>query len=212
VAGPFVFEAGGTKPTYLDAFDDRPVVQSPNGRLGITVTGPKESLEAWVTVAPSTFPGGSVQVWPLEASAAVLWRPDSGAWALTDDRYANASFVLVCGTDFRMGENEPGLGVPITDLTPIVAEALDARVQKYYGLGYYQTDIPLFYAYALRWIGNDELLVGVSARIVGPAKPPNRDQENWDLAYLVDVPNKKVIREVTKAQLLTDYKIKVVDE
>ena len=30
----------------------------------------------------------------------------------------------------------------------------------------------------------------------------------WDFAYLVDVPDRKVVREVNKEQLLSEYKIK----
>jgi hypothetical protein len=210
--GPFLFERGTSRPTHMDAFDGRPVVKSPDGRLGVTVTGPKESYGAWVTISPSTFPGGPVQVWPMQASVSVLWRRDSQAFALTDNRYANLSYVFVCGTEFRMGESEPGLGVPITDLTPIVRKAFEEHAGKYYERENYDT--LLFYAMVLRWIGNDDLLVGVSARTSGPPTFPEKDWrerglKEWDVAYLVDVPNEKVVREVGKDQLLSEYKIKV---
>jgi RHS repeat-associated protein len=55
-AGPFLFEPGTIHPTFMDAFGDRPVVRSPDGRLAVTVTGPRESYGAWVTIAPSAFP------------------------------------------------------------------------------------------------------------------------------------------------------------
>jgi hypothetical protein len=206
-AGPFLFEPGTIHPTYMNAFDDRPVVKSPDGKLGVSVTGPKKSYEAWVTLSPSTFPDGPVQVWPIQISVDELWRPDSQAFALTDNRYANLSYVLVCGTEFRMGEGGPGLGVPITDLTPIVRKAFEERARTYYEPGNYDT--LLFYAKVLRWIGNDELLVGVSARTSGPPSFPNRGLKEWDVAYLIDVPNGKVVREVGKDQLLSEYKIKV---
>lgn len=208
-AGPFVFQPGAIHPTYMDAFSVRPVVTSPDGKLGVTVTGPKKSYEAWVTINPTAFPDGPVQVWPLQASADVLWRPDSQSFALTDNRYANGSYVLICGTEFRMGEDERGLGVPIVDLTPIVQDAFEDRVQKYYGLSYYQTDTLLFYAKALRWIGDDNLLIGISARTQGPAKFPNRGIKDWDFAYVVDFPNKKVVRELDKDKLFSEYKIRV---
>lgn len=206
-AGPFLFAPGTTQPTFMDAFSDRPLVKSPDGKLEVTVTGPKRSYEAWVTISPSTFPDGPIQIWPLQASADVLWRPDSRAFALTDLRYANLSYVLVCGTEFKMGESGEGLGVPITDLTPIVRKAFAEKARKYYETDNYETR--LFYAYVLRWIGNDDLLVGVSARTFGPSTFPNRGQREWDLAYLVDVPNRKVMHEVDKNQLLSEYKIKV---
>lgn len=101
------------------------------------------------------------------------------------------------------------MGLPITDLTTIVREPFQDTAQKYYGV--YSYDTPLFYANALRWIGNDDLLIGVSARTSGPAKFPNRGQKEWDLAYLVDVPNRKVIRAVNKQQLLSEYKIRVAE-
>lgn len=206
-AGPFLFEPGTIHPTFMDAFDNRPVVKSPDSRLGVTVTGPKKSYEAWVTISPSTFPDGPVQVWPIQASVDVLWKPDSQAFALTDNRYANSSYVLMCGTEFRMGESRPGLGVPVTDLTPIVRKAFEEDARKYYETGNYEA--LLLYAKALRWIGDDELLVGVNARTSGPTTFPDRGLKEWDIAYVVDVPNGKVVREVGKDQLLLEYKIKV---
>jgi hypothetical protein len=205
-AGPFQFEPGGIQPSYMDALDERPVVKSPDGKLDITVSGPKNPDEAWVTISSLTFPGAAVQVWPIQASVAVLWRPDSGAFALTDNRYANGSYVLVCGTEFRMGEDERGLGIPITDLTPIVRKAFEERPGKYYKTDEYET--LLFYAKVLRWIGNDNLLIGISARTAGPPTFPDRGMNEWDFAYLVDVPDRKVVREVNKVQLLSEYKIK----
>jgi hypothetical protein len=206
-AGPFVFEPGTVQPIYMDAFDDRPLIKSPDGKLGVTVTGPKRSYEAWVTISPSTFPDGPVQVWPLQASADVLWRPDSRAFALTDNRYANHSYVFVCGTEFRMGESGEGRGVPIIDLTPVVQKAFAEPAQKYYGTGDY--DDRLFYAKVLRWVGNDDLLVGISAMTAGPTAFPNRGLREWNFAYLVNVANGKVLREVDKEQLLSEFKITV---
>ena len=206
-AGPFLFEPGTIHPTYMDAFDTRPVVKSPDGKLGLTVSGPKESYAAWVTISPSTFPDGPVQVWPVQANVDVLWRPDSQEFALTDNRYANLSYLLVCGTEFRMGEDELGLGVAITDLTPVVRKAFEERAGKYYETDDYETR--LFYAKALRWIGSPELLVGVSARTVGPVRFPNKGQREWDFAYVMNVADEKIVREVDKDQLLSEYKIKV---
>jgi len=104
------------------------------------------------------------------------------------------------------------LGVPITDLTPIVQKAFEERAGTYY-----QTDnygALLFYAFVLRWIGNDNLLVGVNARTSGPPLAPEkayreRGLKDWTMAFLVDVANGKVVREVGKDQLLSEYKIKV---
>lgn len=207
-AGPFLFEPGAIQPTYMDAFDDRPTVKSPNGKFGITVTGPKESYAAWVTVSLSASPDVSIRVWPIQASVAVLWRPNSQAFAVTD-HYSNDSYVLSCGTTFRMEDDPGGLGVPITDLTPIVRKAFDARAEKYYESDNFEAR--LFYAIALRWVGNDDLLVGISARTMGPTTFPNQGQKEWDFAYLVDVPNRKILREVDKEQLLLEYKIMVPD-
>ncbi|MGH9689539.1 MAG: hypothetical protein ACRD4C_00280 [Candidatus Acidiferrales bacterium] len=123
----------------------------------MTVTGPEESYGAWVTVNPSSFPDGPVQVWPIQRDVDVLWRPDSEAFALTDNRYANRSYVLVCGTNFRMGENGPKLGIPIIDLTPIVEKAFEKRAQGYYAGQ--SVDTPLFYDKALRWIENDRAVL-----------------------------------------------------
>jgi len=208
-AGPFLFEPGTVHPTYLDAFDTRPLLKSPDGKLGVTVTGPRESYEAWVTISPSTFPNGPVQVWPIQASVDVLWRPDSGAFALTDNRYADHSFALVFGTRFRIGEDGPGLGVPITDLTPIVQGAFDEHARKYYGSQGY--DSLLFYAKVLRWIGSDCLLVGLDARTYNPqvAPPGTFGNKEWFLAYIIAIPGGRVIRELDEGQLLSEYGIKI---
>ena len=206
-AGPFQFEPDDIQPTYMDVSDDRSVVKSPDGKLDITVTGAKKVYQGWVTISPLTFTGAAVQVWPIQASVAVLWRPDSHSFALTDNRYANLSYVLVCGTEFRMGEDKPGLGIQIIDLTPILRRHFEEDARKYYDTDNYETR--LFYVKTLRWIGNDDLLVGVSARTLGPPTFPNQGQKQWDFAYLVDVPNTKVMRQVTKQQLLSEYKIKV---
>jgi hypothetical protein len=206
-AGPFLFEPGTIHPTYMDAFNDRPDVKSPDGKLGLTVTGPKKSWGAWVTIFPSKFPDGPVQVWPIQGNVDVLWRPDSRAFALTDNRYANHSYVIVCGTEFRMGESGEGLGVPITDLTPVIQKAFAEPAQKYYGTDDYDT--LSFYAKVLRWVGKNDLLVGISAMTSGPTTFPNRGLREWNLAYLVNVPNREVLREVDKKQLLSEYKIAV---
>jgi hypothetical protein len=208
--GVFLFEPGDIHPTYLDAFKNRPNVISPDGRLEVTVTGPPESLGAWVTVVQRgrLAPDFPFPVWPLEGSADVLWRPDSQAFALTDHRYANNMYALVCGAEFRMGESGPGLGVAISDLTPIVRKAFEEHPRKYYGADD-NYDTPNFYAMALRWAGSDDLLVGVSATTSGPAAFPNNGVKIWAVAYLVDVTNEKLVREVSKEQLLSEYKIKV---
>jgi hypothetical protein len=154
-AGPFLFAPGAIHPTYMDAFNARPVVGSPDGKLGITVTGPKESWAAWVTINPSEFPDGPIQVWPIQASVDVLWRPDSRAFALTDNRYANRSYVLLLGTEFHMGEGDPELGTPITDLTPIVRKAFEEQAKKYYAGQDYDTLFVLRQSSSLAWVWPD---------------------------------------------------------
>ena len=199
-------DAPGIDPIYLDAFDLRPVVKSPDGKLGITVTGPKESWEAWVTIAPSDFPGGPIQVWPIQRNVNVLWRPDSHAFALTDDRYANLAYVLVFGTHFAMGEGSAQLGVAVEDLTPTIRKVFDERAQKYYAPADYDTR--LFYAKALRWIENDRIVVGVNAKTVGASELlANRGIRDWIVGYLVDVPRKTVLSEIESGQMLSQYGI-----
>jgi hypothetical protein len=211
-AGPFLFRPGAIQPTYMDAFDSRPVVESPDGKLAVTVTGPKQSWGAWITISPSAFPDGPIQVWPLQANADVLWNPNSDVFALTDNRYANDSFVLVFGTSFRMGNHGSGLGVPITDLTPTIWSAFKTRAQEFYATDAYQADI--FYAKALLWIAGDQLLVGLDARTSLnnlPAGSTWRDMKikEWYLGYVVDVSQKKVVRELSESQLLSQYGISV---
>ena len=212
-AGPFLFAPGAIQPTYMDWVDKRPLVESPDGSLGVTVTGPKESWGAWVTISPSAFPDGPVQVWPIQRSVDVLWRPDSRAFALTDNRYANNSYVLLFGTEFHMGESDSELGIPMTDVTPIVRKAFEKQAKEYYAGQDYDT--LLFYAKALRWFGYGQILIGVSARTEGPTSLPNRGIKDWaqgylvDVPYSVDLPDKKVVRELSEAQLLSQYGIRV---
>ena len=193
------------RPTYLDAFEARPIVKSPDGRLAVTVTGPKESYLAWLTIDPSASPGGPIQVWPIQRNGEALWRPDSNALAFTDNRYANLAYVLVFGTRFDMGESGAKLGLPVEDLTPIVRKTFDSRAQEYYARSDY--DSRLFYAKALRWVGDDRLLVGVNAKTVGPASFPNRGIKDWYVAYLIDVSGKRVLRELDEGRMLSEYGI-----
>lgn len=211
-AGPFLFSPGAAQPTYMDAFDSRPTVESPDGKLAVTVTGPKQSWGAWVTISPSVFPDGPVQVWPLQASADVLWNPNSHVFALTDNRNANDSYVLVFGTRFQMGENGPGLGVPITDLTPTIWSAFKTRAKEFYATDAYQAD--LFYTKTLLWVADDQLLVGLDAKTSlnnVPAGSTWRDMKikEWYVGYVVDVSQKKVVRELSESQLLSEYGISV---
>jgi hypothetical protein len=199
-----------TRPTVLSfAPGYRHVVNSPDGSLEITVTGPAKSLMAWVTVVQKGFlpPGFPFPVWPIEGSVDVLWRPDSQAFALTDYRYANRSYVLVFGARFHLGESSSKLGASAADLTPIVRKAFEKRPKEYYGISSF--DAPNFYTRVLRWVGNNQLLVEVSAETTGPATFPNRGVKEWDLAYLVDVQHKVVARELSESQLLSQYGIKV---
>lgn len=208
-AGPFFFEPGAIHPTYMDAFDNRPLVKSPDDKAQITITGPRESLKAWVTVQflGQYQEGLEYRVWPVEASVDVLWSPGSQVFALTDNRYANNTYVLVIGRDFRMGESGPELGVPTTDLTPIVRKVFEERAKTYYGSQSYDT--LLFYAKVLYWIGDDNLLIGVSAKTEGPATFPDRGIKDWAVAYRVDLPHKSVLAELSAGQLLSQYGIKV---
>ena len=192
-------------PTQLDAFGARPVVPSPDGKLAVTVTGPKGSLMAWLTISPSESPGGPIQVWPIHINGEVLWRPDSNAFVFADNRYANLSYVLVFGTRFNFGEGGEQLGVPVTDLTPVVRKAFDERAQKYYAAASYDTR--LFYAKALRWVGSDRLLVGVNAKTVGSESLPHRGVNDWYAGYLIDVQRKDLLRELDSSQLLSQYGI-----
>lgn len=212
-AGPFLFEPGAIQPRYMDAFDSRPIVKSPDGRLAVTVTGPKESYGAWVTIDPSEFPDGPVQVWPIQRNVDVLWRPDSRMFALTDNRSANASYLLLFGIHFRMGEGEGGerLGIPITDLTPPVQEVFEARAQKFYAPAAYNTD--LVYVKALRWVGNGRLLAGLNAK-TSLSNPPGQNRQDirvkdWYVGYVIDVTSKKVVEELSERQLFSQYGIKV---
>src|ERR1700740_293272 len=70
-AGPFFFEPGAIHPTNLDAFGNRPLVKFPDARAQITITGPEESLKAWVTVQflAQYMEGLEYRVWPVEGRA-----------------------------------------------------------------------------------------------------------------------------------------------
>lgn len=131
-------------------------------------------------------------------------------FALTDNRYANLSYVLVFGTEFRLGESERELGVPTTDLTPVVRKAFEESARKYYDRAPdrdYETR--LFYAKALRWIGDDLLLIGVSAMTVGSPTLVDEGKREWNVGYRVDLVHKRVLTELNEGQLLSNYRIRV---
>lgn len=204
--GLFLFRRGTPRPTYLDAFQARPTVISPDGTLAITVTGPRKSLLAYVTVEArgKPVPGSPFRVWPLAAGGYVLWRPDSKAFALTDQLYA----VLVFTARFRVGENLPGPGFRENDLTSVITAALYKRADAYYGTSNWVLDTE--YIEALRWIGNDRLLTSLSAATSPPGSA--RDHvKGWSFAYLVGVAQRKVLRVLDAHQLLSRYGIKMTD-
>ncbi len=206
-AGPFLFGCGAVHPIYMDWLDTRPLIKSPDGKYEISVTGQKESLGAWVTIKSLTPPDRPIQVWPIQRNVDILWRSDSKTFAITDDRYANLSYVLLIRIYSTKCERGTCLRFRIADLTPIVRKAFETRLQKYYSLHRYE--ILLFYAKVLRWIQNDQLLVGVSAMVTSPPTLPNRGAKEWNLAYIVNVTHKVVLREINRAQLISKYGIKV---
>lgn len=162
---------------------------APNGKFKVTVTGQKKSLEGWVTVEGTE---GPIRVWPIERSVYVLWRPDSRAFALTDN-HSNGTYVLVIGTQFHM--SGPKLGVRRVNLTPVIRKAFQMCAQRYYGTTDY--DIDSLYAKALRWSGNTRLLVVVSSITVGPPRSgAPRGVKDWDLTFLVDVQHINVLRSL----------------
>ncbi len=190
----------------MDWIKIRPRIKSPDGKFEITVTGPKESLRAWVTVKSLTPPYLSLRVLSIQRDVTVLWRPDSKAFALTDDRYANLSYARVYGVYFAKCTNiGTCLALRVTDLTPVVRKVFEASLQKYYFPNPYE--ILLFYAKILRWIRKDRLLVGVSAMVTNPRHISGENE--WNMAYIVDVAHKSVLREIKESQLLSKYGIKI---
>lgn len=180
---------------------------SPNGKVEVTITGKKDSLGAWVTVKQLPE-GGSIRVWPVERNVDVLWKPNSSAFALTDNRYANRSYVLIVGTKFHMSGK--CLGVRRFDLTPLVKRALMKRVRMYYRrrFGISNAGEPYsLYVKAVRWVGNERLLIGVFAitslplHKLGAAK----GVKAWERGYLVDVSRMTIMRVVSERTMRARY-------
>ena len=196
---------------YMDYSTEDVRALSPNSRLEVTVTGEKKSLRAWVTV--KQFAGGwSIRVWPIERNVGVLWKPNSSAFALTDNRYANRSYVIIIGARFHMAGRD--LGVHRVDVTPLVRRALMERVQRYYRghFGISKVGGPYsLYVKALRWLGNDRLLIGVFAVTSLPMPSHKlgvaRGVKGWKLGYLVNVLRMKIIRPVSTKMMQMEYGI-----
>lgn len=199
--------ANSIKPFYLDYSTQGARAVSPDGKFEITVTGEKKSLGAWVTV-DEPAQGWSIQVWPIERNVDVLWQPDSQVFALTDNRYANKSYVLIVGTEFRM--DGPALGVERIDITPLLRQAFASSARQYYETTNYDTSYA-FYAKALYWTSNEDLLVGVST-ITSLALPQHArgaapGVKGWTLGYLLDVQKKKIIETLSQEDVREKYGI-----
>ena len=199
------------KPAHMDYSTQGTSVVSPDGKTEITVTGEKKSLGAWVTIN-KPMQGWSIQVWPIERDVDVLWDPDSHVFALTDNRYANESYILIIGTEFHM--NGPTLGVQRVDLTPLLRQAFASSARQYYRQHYGTTDFDdsySFYARALLWTSNEHLLVGVSA-ITSLALPQHAlgaapGVKGWSLGYLLDVPQRKILTVLNEKAVQKQYGI-----
>jgi len=184
---------------------------SPNGKFEITVTGEKISLGAWLTIEEPAQ-GWIVQVWPIERNVGVLWNPSSDTFAITDNRYANESFVLLIGTEFHL--SGPKLGVERTDITPLLRQAFSNSARQYYLQQYKTTEYDAsyaFYAKALRWTSNERLLVGVSA-ITSLVMSPNTFGEapgvkGWILGYLLDMAHGRILETLSKETIREQYGI-----
>ena len=199
------------KPVYLDYSMQGTNATSPDGKFAITVTGEKASLLAWVTLIEHSQ-GWSIQVWPIERNVTVLWQPDSHNFVLTDNRYANESYVLIIGTKFHM--RGPLLGLRRYDITPMLRQALDSGVKRYYRQHYGTTDFDdsyQFYAKALCWTSNERLLVGVSTvtSLVAPAHVFGKAQgvKGWLMGYIIDVPQRKIVQTLSEKALKEQYGI-----
>jgi hypothetical protein len=104
-------------------------------------------------------------------------------------------------------EGHGPLGVPVTDLTPIARKAFEIQAVQYYR--HTEFDMRSFYAQALRWLGNDQILIGVSAMTVGNMTFPDQGKREWNLAYRVDLLHGRVLRELSEQQLRAEYGIRV---
>lgn len=187
---------------YLSYSNDDVRAPSPNGELDVVVTGEKKSLKAWVTLIQNQR-GLYVQAWPIERNVDVLWKPDSRVFALTDNRYANNSYVILVGTKFRTTGKH--LGLRFTNLTPLVRRALQARAKRYYRFHFDTSSVPVvysLYAKALCWMPKDYLLVGVVSITSLPMPPPKfgrpRGVKLWERGYVVSVSDGKIVRSLNK--------------
>lgn len=201
------------KPVPMDYLTRGVSAVSPNGDLNVTVTGKKEPFQAWVTLNKPAQ-GWSIQVWPIERNVTVLWNPDGRSFALTDDRYANHSYVLVIGTRFHM--NGPKLGVQRVDLTPVLQDAFANRARRYYRKHYGKSDYDgsySFYAKALRWVSDNDLLVAVSGITSLPLSPRHLGTaagvKGWAYGYLLDVSHRRILRTLSKKAMRAEYGIDV---
>jgi hypothetical protein len=184
---------------------------SPDGRWELLVPQPHGRVSPWLILQSREIPGYQEQRWPLQRGGCyVLWRPDSKAFALTDLPYADHYFIRVMSVDFRTEGDV--LGAPVIDLSVPLEKAFKELAGRHYGSNQYEID--LFLPKALRWIGNDELLVGLQARTNeawhGPGSAPRiRD---WYLGYIMIPERRQIIRQPDAAAVLREFGIDLEKE
>jgi hypothetical protein len=179
---------------------DRGTVVSPDGKWQLTVWGEKDETPWLMLESKDAESKYRVQVWPISRNVRVLWAPDSQAFAFTDARFEDSYFLFV---DHLRGY----LGSEVTDLS----STLESHFSRFVGKRY---EILRWYVKPLVWVQKGVLLVGVDCDTAEKIAPPPKYQpvQQWFRGYLVDVEERKVIRDLDDKETKSQYGIDLQKE
>ncbi len=186
-------------PTVLSTVN-RETVVSPDGKWELTVWGEKDESPWTMLESREVQPRYRVQVWPINDAVYVLWAPDSHAFAFTDARSADHSFLYV---DHIRGY----LSSEVADLSSVVEAHFSSSIGGRY-------EIVKWYTKPLLWAKNDVLLVGINCVTAENVSPPPKYQpvQNWFRAYLLNVQQNRLVGELSDMETKDQYGIDLQKE
>lgn len=172
---------------------DRDPVVSPDGASRVVVRDDAHGVP-YLTLE-RTRTDIHEQLFYVQRSGWVLWRPDSRGFGFTDAAYANHYFLKVC-------EVKAGSRAQCNDLSPLIEGRFRTSLEADHA-------IDKLYAKCLKWISNSILLVGLHAVIFKePKRPTTYISVEWRYhAYLVDVTSGKILEEPGSSALRKNHGI-----
>jgi hypothetical protein len=143
------------------------------------VAGP--NLEAELVLKAQN--GKSFSILPILRSCVVLWRSDSTAFAIVDQRFANHYFLRIA---FLRGE-QPTL----VDLTPMIESHIRHQLAD--------LELDKSYLNAFKWTSHNLLLIGVNAVLFKKAIPHPKyaPAKEYFRGFIVDVDRSAIRRDLS---------------